>query len=118
MDLLPPNSWNEAKGENQPEPVIDAARVTAAVTGVVAVGGAVLAIVGYATQDQVQNVVTLSGAAVMSLSALINIIVPYVMAIRVRMQVTPLASPQTSAGVSLVPNVNVTFGGTREAHGG
>lgn len=88
---------------NRPEPVLDQARIAGTVNGVATGLGGILVTVGAASADDVTATQTALVAALSALVTLVNVVVPILRARVARGQVTPLASPQTTNGVPLVP---------------
>lgn len=86
----------------RPEPVLDAAKAAAAVSGAVLAIGAALVLVGWATAEQVQNWAVIAGGIVTAVGALIAVVLPVITAYGARAQVTPLAAPVSVEGVQLV----------------
>jgi hypothetical protein len=86
----------------RPEPVLDAAKIAAAVSGTVTAVGAVFVIVGWATSEQVQSWAVIAGGIVTALGTLVSIVLPIITALGARAQVTPLAAPVGVDGVPLV----------------
>lgn len=91
----------------RPEPVLDAAKVAAAVSGTVLAIGAVFVLVGWATADEVQNWAVIAGGIVTSIGALIAVVLPIITAYGARAQVTPLAAPVSVEGAPLVAAAGV-----------
>ena len=87
---------------DRPEPVLDAAKVASAVSGAVGALGAALVLVGWATAEQVQSWVIVTGGAVSALATLVAVVAPIVAAYRARGLVTPLESPRNSDGTPLM----------------
>jgi hypothetical protein len=87
---------------DRPEPVLDAARLASAVSGVVLAVGAVLVLVGWATTDQVRSWSVIAGGAVTAIGTLLAIVLPSITALGARAQVTPLAAPVGVDGVPLI----------------
>ena len=87
---------------DRPQPVLRAAQAAAAVSGVVAAIGAVLTLVGWATADQVQSWVVVSGGVVTAVATLVVTAAPVLAALRARELVTPLEDPVGADGIALV----------------
>lgn len=86
----------------RPEPVLDAAKLAAAVSGTVLSIGAIFVLVGWVTADQVQNWAVIAGGIVTSVGALLAVAMPIITALGARAQVTPLAAPVGVDGVPLI----------------
>lgn len=84
------------------EPVIDAAKISAKVTGVVAGVGGVLATLGYGTSEDWSAATAASGTLVLAGASLVGAVLPIINAFKARAKVTPLANPKSDAGVPLV----------------
>lgn len=91
-----------AASSGRPEPVLDAAKLAAAVSGTVLSLGALLVLVGWATADQVQSWAVIAGGIVTSIGALLAVAMPLITALGARAQVTPLAAPVSVQGLPLV----------------
>lgn len=91
-----------AATSDRPEPVLDAAKLAAAVSGVVLSIGTVFVVVGWVTADEVQNWAVIGGGIVMSVGTLLAIVMPIITALGARAQVTPLAAPVSVEGVPLI----------------
>jgi len=87
---------------DRPEPVLDAAKLAAAVSGVVLAVGAALVLVGWATTDQIKSWSVIAGGAVTAIGTLLAVVMPIITALGARAQVTPLAAPQGVDGAPLV----------------
>lgn len=85
----------------RPEPVLDAAKLAAAVSGTVLAVGAAFVLVGWVTADQVQNWAVIAGGIVTSIGTLLAVAMPIITAIGARAQVTPLSDPQGMQGQPL-----------------
>lgn len=88
---------------SRPEPVMDAARLASAVSGLVVAVGAILVILGITTQDDVQNWASIAGGIVTALGTVVAVVMPMWQAYRARPLVTPLSDPQDNAGRELIP---------------
>lgn len=86
----------------RPEPVVDAAKVAAAVSGTVLAVGAAFVVIGWATADEVQNWAIIAGGIVTAVGTLIAVVLPIITAVGARAQVTPLAAPVSVQGVPLI----------------
>lgn len=86
----------------RPEPVLTAARLAAAVSGVIAAVGAVLTLLGWSDAGQVHQAEVLAGGIVTSVATLAAVVAPMVAAYRARAKVTPLSDPRDAAGAPLV----------------
>lgn len=86
----------------RPEPVVDAAKMAAAVSGLIAAAGAITTLVGWTTADQVQSATVLAGGLITALATLAAVIAPIVAAYRARALVTPVAWPRNDDGLPLV----------------
>lgn len=86
---------------DRPEPVLDAAKLAAAVSGTVLAIGAMLVLVGWVTADQVQSWAVIAGGIVTAIGTLIAVAMPIITALGARAQVTPLANPQSVDGAPL-----------------
>lgn len=86
----------------RPEPVLDAAKLAAAVSGTVLAVGALLVLIGWATADQVKSWAVIAGGIVTAIGTLMAVAMPIITAIGARAQVTPLAEPRSVDGVPLV----------------
>lgn len=75
------------------EPVMNAAKVAAAVAGVVTAAGAAFVLIGWATTDQVQAWSVAAGGIVSAVGALLAVVMPLVTAWGARAQVTPWPLP-------------------------
>jgi hypothetical protein len=91
-----------AATSGRPEPVLDAAKLAAGVSGTVLSVGALLVLVGWATADQVQSWAVVAGGIVTSIGALLAVAMPLITALGARAQVTPLAAPVSVQGAPLV----------------
>lgn len=89
----------------RPEPVLDAAKIAAAVSGTVTAIGAILVVVGWATSDQVQSWAVIAGGVVTAVGTLVTVVMPVITAYGARAQVTPLAAPVGVDGVPLVTDM-------------
>jgi hypothetical protein len=89
----------------RPEPVLDAAKLAGAVSGIVLSVGTVFVLVGWVTADEVQNWAVIAGGIVMSIGTLLAIVLPIITALGARAQVTPLAAPVSVDGVPLITSV-------------
>lgn len=87
----------------RPEPVLNAAKVAGAVSGLVVAAGAVTTLVGWTTAEQIDSAAVLVGGLVTALAALVAVVAPLVAAYRARPKVTPLADPRDANGTPLVP---------------
>ena len=92
----------------QPEPVKEAGQLASAVSGAVAAVGAALVLAGIFTSEQVANWALVAGGIVTALSFVVSATIPYILAMRARMKVTPLDSPRTIDGEPLVPASGAT----------
>lgn len=88
---------------SRPEPVMDAAVLAGAVSGLVVAVGAALIVLGFATQDDVMNWATIAGGIVTSGAAVVAALMPIWRAYKARPLVTPLADPRDAEGRDLVP---------------
>lgn len=88
--------------DKRPEPVVDAAKIAAAVSGLVAAAGAITTLVGWTTAEQVQSLLVLIGGLITALATLVAAAAPIVAAYKARAKVTPLADPRTNYGTALV----------------
>jgi hypothetical protein len=86
----------------RPEPVLDAAKIAAAVSGTVLAIGTAFVLIGWATADQVQSWAVIAGGIVTAVGALIAVVLPIITAYGARAQVTPLAAPVSVEGVPLI----------------
>lgn len=91
-----------AGSTGRPEPVLDAAKLAAAVSGTVLAVGAAFVVVGWVTADQVQNWAVIAGGIVTAVGTLLAVAMPIITALGARAQVTPLAAPVSVQGVPLV----------------
>lgn len=87
----------------RPEPVVNAAKLASAVSGVVLAVGVALVAVGITTQEEVENWATIAGAIVTAAGTLVAIVLPYIQALKARAEVTPKDDPVNDEGVPLVP---------------
>jgi hypothetical protein len=87
-----------AGATGRPEPVLDAAKVAAAVSGTVLAIGTAFVLIGWATADQVQSWAVIAGGIVTAIGALIAVVLPIITAYGARAQVTPLADPRGMQG--------------------
>lgn len=87
-----------SSSSDRPEPVLDAAKLAAAVSGTVLSVGALFVIVGWVTADQVQNWAVIAGGIVTSVGTVLAVALPLITAIGARAQVTPLAAPVSVEG--------------------
>lgn len=98
----------------RPEPVLDAAKLAAAVSGAVTSIGGLLVVAGLVTSEEVRAWATAAGAAVVAVGALLGAVLPVITALRARDRVTPLADPRAANGQPLVIDGNVD--GPARAH--
>ncbi len=87
----------------RPEPVVDNAKMASATVGLVTALGTVLVLLGVTTQDDVNNWASVSGVVVTAGATFLAAWLPIFKAKQARELVTPLSSPETSDGVSLIP---------------
>lgn len=90
----------------RPEPVLDAAKVAAAVSGLVTAIGAALVLIGWTTPDQVEQWSVVGGGIVLAVAAVLAVVMPLATAWQARGKVTPLADPRDSSGAPLAPAVD------------
>lgn len=90
-------------GADRPEPVLQAARLAGAVSGLVTAGGATFVLLGWATGPQVTQWAVICGGIVTAVGALLAAALPLITARGARKQVTPLTDPRDADGVRLVP---------------
>lgn len=86
----------------RPEPVMDAAKLAAAVSGAVTAIGTAFVLVGWTTADTVNNWAVVAGGIVTAVGTLITVALPIITAVGARAQVTPLAAPVGMDGVPLI----------------
>lgn len=84
------------------EPVIDAAKIAAKVTGTITAIGGLASLYGYGTETDYSAFAAASGTLVMAGGALVGTILPIINAFKARSKVTPLANPKSDAGIPLV----------------
>jgi len=89
--------------ETRPQPVIDAAKVAGAVSGVVVAVGGVLLLLGYATAEDVQGWSVALGGVVTAGMTAVSVILPIIKGQAAAEVVTPLSAPQDNDGTPLVP---------------
>lgn len=90
----------------RPEPVLNAAKLAGAISGVILSVGALLKLVGVLIPNDydLEPIADQTGNAVLAIGTAWALIGPWITArIRARDKVTPLEDPQTAAGVPLVP---------------
>lgn len=97
--------------DHRPEPVLDAAKLAAAVSGAVTGIGGLLVLAGYATTDEVKEWAVAAGAAVVGVGALLGVVLPVITALRARDRVTPVADPRDVEGRPLVVEGQVDSAG-------
>jgi len=85
------------------EPVIDAATLSAKVTGVIAGLGAVATLLGFGTDEVWSNAAQAAGALILSVSGLVGAVLPIINAFKARALVTPVAQPRDANGKALTP---------------
>lgn len=90
-------------GADRPEPVLQAAKLAGAVSGLVTAGGATFVLLGWATGPQVMQWAVIAGGIVTAVGALLAAALPLITARGARKQVTPLIDPRDADGVPLVP---------------
>ncbi len=86
---------------HRPEPVLDAAKLAAAISGVIAAAGAITTLYGWTTAEQIQSLTVLIGGLITALATLVAVVAPIVTAQRARAKVTPLADPRNIHGDAL-----------------
>jgi hypothetical protein len=86
----------------RPEPVLAAAKLAGAVSGLVVAVGAVFVLVGWVSPDEVQQWAVIAGGIVTALGAVLAAALPLITAHGARGQVTPLADPRGVNGDPLV----------------
>ena len=97
-----PGVADHAAPDVRPEPVLDAAKIASAVSGTVGAIGAAFVLIGWATGEQVQSWVVVTGGIVSAVGTLVAVVAPIVAAYRARAEVTPLESPRNDDGVPLM----------------
>lgn len=89
----------------RPEPVMDAAKLAAAVSGAVTAIGTIFVLVGWTTADTVNNWAVVAGGIVTAIGTMITVALPIITALGARAQVTPLTAPVGMDGVPLITAV-------------
>jgi hypothetical protein len=87
---------------DRPQPVLDWAKLAAAIGGLVTASGAALVFVGWATDTQVRQAAILAAGAVTAVGALVAVVAPLWAARRARALVTPLKDPRDNSGQQLL----------------
>jgi hypothetical protein len=92
-------------GAPRPEPVLNAAKVAGAVSGLVVAVGAAFVLAGLITAEDVAGWAQVAGGIVLALGALVSAVTPMIAARGARAKVTPTADPRDSRGRRLIPVV-------------
>lgn len=103
-----PFTTDSPAGLSRPEPVMDAAKITAALSGLVTAVGSAVILGGVATATKVQEWTVVSDAIVAALVTLLSIVLPLVTAKGARAQVTPLSQPQGVDNAPLIHRANMS----------